>query len=143
VPPLRERKEDIPILAQAFVDRFCQNQGRPSLDLSKSILQSLQAYARPGNVRELQNIMERAVLVSEHTTLRLADPLAVAKTPAPAQPPAKTLVDMERRHILQVLVAARWKLEGPNGAAELLGMKPSTLRHRMAKLEIERGGESS
>ncbi|MBP7617968.1 MAG: sigma 54-interacting transcriptional regulator [Geothrix sp.] len=143
VPPLRERKEDIPILAQAFVDRFCQNQGRPSLDLSKSILQSLQAYAWPGNVRELQNIMERAVLVSEHTTLRLADPLAVAKTPAPAQPPAKTLVDMERRHILQVLVAARWKLEGPNGAAELLGMKPSTLRHRMAKLEIERGGESS
>ncbi|MBK7294758.1 MAG: sigma 54-interacting transcriptional regulator [Holophagaceae bacterium] len=83
VPPLRERKEDIPILAQAFVDRFCQNQGRPSLDLSKSILQSLQAYTWPGNVRELQNIMERAVLVSERTTLRLADPLAVVKAATP------------------------------------------------------------
>jgi PAS domain S-box-containing protein len=143
VPPLRERKEDIPLLAQAFVDRFCQSQGRPSLDLSHSILQSLQAYAWPGNVRELQNIMERAVLVSERTTLRLADPLAVEKAATPAQPSAKTLMDMERQHILQILTATRWKLEGPNGAAEQLGMKPSTLRHRMAKLVIERGTQGT
>jgi len=141
VPPLRERKEDIPILAQAFVDRFCQNQGRPSLDLSRSILQSLQAYAWPGNVRELQNIMERAVLVSERTTLRLADPLNVEKAPSPATASAKTLMDMERQHILEVLAATRWKLEGPNGAAERLDMRPSTLRHRMVKLGIDRGTE--
>ncbi len=141
VPPLRERKEDIPILAQAFVDRFCQHQGRASLGLPKSVIQSLQAYDWPGNVRELQNIMERAVLVSERSTLRLADPLTSGKAITPAPASAKTLMDMERQHILQVLVSTRWKLEGPQGAAELLGMKPSTLRHRMAKLEIERGTE--
>jgi PAS domain S-box-containing protein len=138
VPPLRDRKEDIPILAQAFADRFCHNQGRANLDLPKSVLQSLQDYAWPGNIRELQNIMERAVLVSERTTLRLADPLSSEKTVTPNRVSANTLMDMERQHILQVLISTKWKLEGPNGAAELLGMKPSTLRHRMAKLQIER-----
>jgi len=139
VPPLRDRKEDIPVLAQSFVARFCHNLGRPVLDLPKSLVQSLQAYAWPGNVRELQNVVQRAVLVSEGTTLRLADPLKPEKGSPPAAPPAsKTLVDMERQHILQVLEAAKWKLEGPSGAAERLGMKPSTLRNRMVKLEIGR-----
>jgi chemotaxis protein methyltransferase CheR len=138
VPPLRDRRDDIPILAQAFVARFCQNLGRPTLDLPHSVLQSLQAYPWPGNVRELQNIMERAVLVSEGKVLRLADPLIPEKAALPPGEAGKTLLDIEREHILQTLEAARWKVEGPKGAASRLGMKPSTLRHRMVKLEIER-----
>ncbi|MFZ1613393.1 MAG: sigma 54-interacting transcriptional regulator, partial [Holophaga sp.] len=143
VPPLRERKEDIPVLAQSFLARSCQNLGRPNLDLPNSILQTLQAYSWPGNVRELQNIMERAVLVSEGTTLRLADPLMIGKAIAPVPAAQKSLMDIERQHILQVLESTKWKVEGPNGAAELLDMKPSTLRHRMAKLDIGRRPESS
>ncbi|HJV88698.1 MAG TPA: sigma 54-interacting transcriptional regulator [Holophagaceae bacterium] len=137
VPPLRDRKEDIPILAQSFVERACQAQGRSELGIPKAVLQALQAYAWPGNVRELQNVLERAVVTSEGTSLRLADPLLAGKpTPGPGIP--KTLQDLERTHILQVLESTGWKLEGPRGAATLLGMKPSTLRNRMAKLEIER-----
>ncbi|HJV22325.1 MAG TPA: sigma 54-interacting transcriptional regulator, partial [Holophagaceae bacterium] len=137
VPPLRDRKEDIPILAQSFVDRACQAQGRSELGIPKSVLQALQAYPWPGNVRELQNVLERAVVTSEGTSLRLADPLHAGKpTPGPGTP--KTLQDLERTHILEVLESTGWKLEGPQGAANLLGMKPSTLRNRMAKLEIER-----
>jgi len=140
VPPLRDRLEDIPVLAQSFVARFCQNLGRPGLELPKSLLQKLQAYPWPGNVRELQNIMERAVLVSEGTALRLADPLNADRT-APAQVSSRSLVDIERQHILQTLEAAKGKIEGPGGAAERLGLKPSTLRHRMVKLEIGRRTE--
>jgi len=141
VPPLRERRDDIPILAQAFVSRFCQNLGRPTLDLPNSVLHSLQAYAWPGNIRELQNVIERAVLVSEGGGLRLAEPLISETRPAPVPDSGKTLLDMEREHILQALEASRWKVEGPKGAAHRLGLKPSTLRHRMVKLEIERPAE--
>jgi len=138
LPPLRNRKEDIPTLAQTFVGRFCQKLGRPELDLPKSVVASLQAYAWPGNIRELQNIIERAVLVSEGTHLRLADQLESEEGLALGAEALKTLLDMEREHIIRVLDATQWKLEGSKGAAQILGMKPSTLRSRMLKLEIER-----
>jgi len=138
LPPLRNRKEDIPTLAQAFVVRFCQKLGRPELDLPKSVLHALQAYAWPGNIRELQNIIERAVLVSEGSHLRLADQLENEIAMAPDRGTLKPLLDIEREHIRRVLDATQWKLEGPRGAAEILGLKPSTLRSRMLKLEIER-----
>lgn len=143
VPPLRERKEDIPVLAQSFVARICQNLGRSDLDIPKATLQSLQAYPWPGNVRELQNIMERAVLVSEGSSLRLAEPLTAPKGAAPAPAAGKTLLDIERQHILEALESTHWKVEGAQGAAARLGMKPSTLRNRMAKLEIERPSDAS
>ena len=139
VPPLRERKEDILVLAQSFLARFCQKLGRPILDLPKSVIQALEAYPWPGNVRELQNIMERAVLVSEGNILRLADPLTQGKaSETPTSDPGQSLQDIERQHILQVLTLTSWKLEGAQGAAAQLGLKPSTLRHRMAKLGFER-----
>jgi transcriptional regulator with GAF, ATPase, and Fis domain len=140
VPPLRKRSEDIPMLAQAFVTRACQKLGKAPLDIPTSVIQALQAFRWPGNVRELQNVLERAVLVSEGSTLRLADALFAGPEVHPTAPAElRSLVDVEKDHILQVLEACDWKLEGRSGAAERLGLKPSTLRSRMSKLGIERG----
>ena len=137
VPPLRQRKEDIPTLALAFVERASERLGRPVPEVPQSVIVALQARDWPGNVRELQNTIEQAVLVSEGSHLRLADPL-----PSDAQhvaaPGPRSLEEVERRHILEVLEASGWKLEGSTGAAALLGLKPSTLRSRMQKLEIRR-----
>ncbi|MCI0673150.1 MAG: sigma 54-interacting transcriptional regulator, partial [Myxococcaceae bacterium] len=138
LPALRQHHEDIPTLAQAFVARCCQKLGRPTLDIPSSVIHALQAYRWPGNVRELQNVLERAVLVSEGTSLRLAEALVAGAEPAGEEPELRTLEEMERDYILKVLEACRWKLEGQGGAADILGLKPSTLRSRMAKLEIER-----
>jgi PAS domain S-box-containing protein len=141
VPPLRQRKEDIPVLAQVFVERCCQRLGKPVLDLPHSVVQALQAHDWPGNVRELQNAIEQAVLISDGRALRLAEPsLAPGTTTADGGSRSGTLEEMERSHILQVLESAGWKLEGQDGAAALLGLKPSTLRSRMAKLGIQRKG---
>ena len=101
-------------------------------------MNELQAHDWPGNVRELQNVIEQAVLVSDGVALRLPDPLVdgqAASTPAGGM---KTLEEMERAHILEVLQASGWKLEGREGAAAVLGLKPSTLRSRMLKLDIRR-----
>jgi len=141
VPPLRHRKDDIPMLAKAFLERFCHKLGRAPLDLPQSVIQALQAYAWPGNVRELQNVLEQAVLVSDGTHLRLADSLRSQAAPALGPEAFETLVDLERSHTLKVLEATNWKLEGRGGAAEILGLKPSTLRSRMIKLAIVRQSE--
>ncbi|HJV22978.1 MAG TPA: sigma 54-interacting transcriptional regulator [Holophagaceae bacterium] len=142
LPPLRQRKEDLPMLAQAFLERVCHKLGRPTLALPKSVIQSLQAYDWPGNIRELQNLMEQAVLVSEGSVLRLPDRLGVAEA-AKAQGPTAmpTLVELERDYICKVLTTTNWKVEGAQGAAAILGMRPSTLRSRMQKLGIERGAD--
>ena len=138
VPALRHRKDDIPMLAQFFLDRFCQKLARAPLDLPRSVVQALQAYAWPGNVRELQNLIEQAVLVSEGSILRLPDRLGTARAGAPDLGPLATLEDVERDHILKVLETTNWKVEGSRGAAEILGLRPSTLRSRLQKLGIER-----
>ncbi len=137
VPPLRQRKEDIPTLALAFVNRAAERLGRKAPEIPQSVILALQGRDWPGNVRELQNTIEQAVLVSEGGHLRLPDPPPAA-VPAPAASGTQSLEEVERRHILEVLEAAGWKLEGANGAAALLGLKPSTLRSRMQKLEIRR-----
>ena len=139
VPPLRQRKDDIPTLAQAFVQRTCQRLGRTVLELPQSVVQALQARDWPGNVRELQNVIEQAVLVSDGTLLLLSE--HVKLEPAGASSGAaspQSLEDVERKHILEVLQATMWKLEGREGAAAVLGLKPSTLRSRMQKLDIRR-----
>jgi transcriptional regulator with GAF, ATPase, and Fis domain len=140
VPPLRQRRDDIPILARAFVERTCARLGRPALELPVSVVQELQARDWPGNVRELQNVIEHAVLVSDGGTLRLGDASRQAvRAPAPgAEVPLRTLEDVERAHILEILRATGWRLEGREGAAAVLGLAPSTLRSRMLKLGIRR-----
>ncbi len=141
VPALRHRKEDIPMLAQFFLDGFCQKLGRPPLDLPRSVVQALQAYAWPGNVRELQNLIEQAVLVSEGPLLRLPDRLGAAAAGVAGTGLLASLVEVERDHIHKVLETTNWKIEGAEGAADILGLAPSTLRSRMQKLGIERREE--
>ncbi len=140
VPPLRQRRDDIPLLARAFVERTCARLGRPGLELPVSVVQDLQTREWPGNVRELQNVIEQAVLVSDGGILRLGD--AARQLGRPAAPgsetPLRTLEDVERAHILEILRATDWKLEGRQGAAAVLGLAPSTLRSRMLKLGIRR-----
>jgi PAS domain S-box-containing protein len=146
VPPLRQRKDDIPTLAQAFLERFCLRLGRPVLDLPRSVVQALQARDWPGNVRELQNAIEQGVLVSDGKVFRLAEEargevlLAAARNGETAET-LRSLEDVERAHIIDVLESTGWKVEGRNGAAAVLGLKPSTLRSRMAKLDIRRRGD--
>jgi len=138
VPPLRQRRDDIPTLAQAFVERTCQRMGRPALELPRSVVQALQIRDWPGNVRELQNVIEQAVLVSEGPHLRLAEQLRFEGLPTSPDASLKSLEEVERAHILEVLQATSWKLQGPDGAAGVLGLKPSTLRSRMQKLDLRR-----
>ncbi len=138
VPPLRQRREDVPTLARAFVDRACQRLGKPVLEIPHAVMDALQGRDWPGNVRELQNLMEQAVLVSEGKTLRLPEQAPFELSGAQAVSALRSLEDVERRHIIDVLESAGWKLEGSDGAAALLGLKPSTLRSRMQKLDIRR-----
>src|SRR5262249_6051663 len=139
VPPLRQRKEDVPTLARAFVDRACERLGKRALEIPRSVMEALQGREWPGNVRELQNLMEQAVLVSDGPTLRLPDSGPDTELGTTAVSSAlRSLEEVERQHIIDVLESAGWKLEGSDGAAALLGLKPSTLRSRMQKLDIRR-----
>jgi len=141
VPPLRQRRDDIPVLARAFVERTSARLGRPALEIPRSVMSELQAHDWPGNVRELQNVIEQAVLVSDGVSLRLPDQLVHGQMEASPVGGMKNLEEVERAHILEVLQAAGWKLEGREGAAAVLGLKPSTLRSRMLKLDIRRPPE--
>ena len=105
-------------------------------------MEALQGRDWPGNVRELQNLMEQAVLVSDGTTLRLPDQGPFELPGSAAVSALRSLEEVERQHILEVLESAGWKLEGSDGAAALLGLKPSTLRSRMQKLDIRRPSSS-
>ncbi len=134
VPPLRERREDIPQLIWSFVREFGESMGKSISEISKKDMDKLKNYSWPGNVRELKNIIERAMILSTGTTLHLdqvgsRDVETIQST---------TLEGAERRHILGVLGNTSWKISGINGAAEVLGLKESTLRARMKKLGIQR-----
>jgi chemotaxis protein methyltransferase CheR len=142
VPPLRQRPEDIPLLVNHFVEKHCRNLARPILPVSKATMKLLQARDWPGNVRELENVIERAVISSRGGMLEIGEALP---QPAPrrAQEPVvsagrRTLVELERDHIVATLERLRWKVEGDGGAAEILGINPSTLRTRMRKHGISR-----
>ena len=134
VPPLRERPEDIPTLTWTFVDELSRVLGKRIESISKEHLTALQRYPWPGNIRELRNVIERAVIVS--TGPRLAvEPPAVKQSAAQR---SLLLADVERDHIRSVLELTRWRIRGDGGAADRLGLKPSTLEDRMAKLELRR-----
>jgi formate hydrogenlyase transcriptional activator len=138
VPPLRERPEDIPLLVRHFAQQFARRMHKTIETIPSDTMQGLIRYPWPGNIRELQNIIERAVIVSPGPVLQVPltdlNPRAVPSRPMPQD----TLEDAERKHILAVLKETQWVLGGLNGAAARLGMKRSTLQFRMRKLGIAR-----
>ncbi len=140
VPPLRERREDIPVLVRHFVQQFARRMRRQITSVPTEAMDLLTSYAWPGNVRELQNLIERAVIVSPGSVLRVPlEELRSTLTQPPSAAPANTLLrDAERDHILEALRATNWVLAGPNGAAARLGLKRSTLQFRLAKLGLTR-----
>jgi transcriptional regulator with GAF, ATPase, and Fis domain len=138
VPPLRDRREDIPLLVSHFVQAFSAAKGKAVDQIPTAVIDRLVAYSWPGNVRELQNVIERAVITASGSTLKLVDPLAGGSSNARAEG-GQTLEEVERQHILQVLARCKGQVAGRGGAAEILGLHPSTLRSRMKKLGVKTG----
>ena len=137
LPALRERLADIPLLAQYFVNQYAQRLKKQINIIPEEILQAFIRYSWPGNVRELQNMIERGVILSQGNVLSVSlDELNLTiKVPEPAR---KTLEEVEREHIMQVLEFTNWVIGGLNGAAVRLGLKRTTLHSRMEKLGIRR-----
>ncbi len=138
LPPLRERREDISILVRHFVKKYAQRHRIPITRIPAGTLKALAAYDWPGNIRELEHVIERAIIISQGPVLHLdgvasTEPATQGTAPAP-----RTLAEAERTHILDALTHTNWVLAGPSGAATRLGMKRSTLQHRMKKLGIRR-----
>jgi DNA-binding NtrC family response regulator len=151
VPPLRDRREDIPILVNHLVRHLSQKLGKTIEVISQDTMAKLKKYPWPGNVRELRNVIERAVIVSQGSKLNLIDDLDSQAFELDLQKQtashdmfdelgqtSETLEQYEYNLILRTLKNVHWKLEGPGGAAELLNLHPSTLRSKMRKLGIER-----
>jgi formate hydrogenlyase transcriptional activator len=141
VPPLRHRREDIPLLVWHFVESRQRSLGRAIAKIPKATMATLQAYDWPGNVRELQNVIERALILSHGSVLRVDEvlgPAAATRDDAGSRSPIESLQDVTRAHIVKVLERCRWTIEGRGQAADRLGLNPSTLRNRMRKLDIAR-----
>jgi formate hydrogenlyase transcriptional activator len=137
VPPLRERKEDIPLLIRYFTQKHAKRMNRPIESIPSAAIEALTNYAWPGNIRELQNVIERSVILSPGHVLQIAIP-EIAK-PSPPSPKAPRLEESAgRERILEALLASDGKVAGPNGAAARLGLRRTTLQSRMKKLHIER-----
>jgi len=133
VPPLRERPEDIPLLVWAFVRQYEKKMGKRIDHIPRKRMEDLQQYLWPGNARQLRNVVERAMIVSSGKTLDVDLP----RTPSSDVPASLSLTDAERMHILGVLEKCGWRLAGPGGAAESLGLKRTTLQSKMKKLGIK------
>ena len=139
LPPLRQRTDDIPMLVRNFSARFAIRFGKTIDSIPHEVIEAFQAYHWPGNIRELQNVIERAVILARGSVLHVDEPLETEVTEAaPLLQVKSTLEEVERRHITRTLEAANWKISGEGGAAELLGLNPSTLRARMRKLGLNR-----
>ena len=136
VPPLRERREDIPQLVAYFVKKFSTKLGKPIDRIPENVQDALQRYDWPGNIRELQNVIERAVILAADATLRVDEALETRPAVPGAGQDARTLDQVERDHIVSVLEQTGWRMEGDQGAAVILGLHPNTLRSRMKKLGI-------
>jgi formate hydrogenlyase transcriptional activator len=139
LPPLRKRIDDIPQLVRHFVDKYARKMGKSIETIPKTAMKSLQQYAWPGNIRELEHIIERAVITTEGNVIQLSDNLEPLKNQEiVTESTPRDLAGMERDHILSVLKETGWKIEGPSGAASILKLHPSTLRFRIKKLNIRR-----
>ena len=136
LPPLRERPEDIPLLVDAFIKKYNKKLGKRVEFISQKTTDDLTAYSWPGNIRELQNVIEHAVIMAQDKTLHVE--LPENQKPISAHEPTQTLDEMERDYIQEVLKLKNWRIDGPEGAALVLDLKPSTLRSRMQKLGIKR-----
>ena len=134
VPPLRERVEDIPLLIWRFVDEFSRAFGKRIDAISRDNMTTLQQYTWPGNIRELRNVVERAMIVTNGTRLTLTLPT----TTMAASKRSVKLADVEKEHIRSVLESTGWRVRGSGGAADRLGLKPTTLETRLAKLGLKR-----
>jgi formate hydrogenlyase transcriptional activator len=143
VPPLRERPEDIPLLVHHFVQQAARRMRKTIDTVPSEMMEALIQYRWPGNIRELENIIERAVILSPGPVLRLS-PWDLKSRIAPAQNTDchQTLEEVDRNHILRTLKETRWILSGPSGAASRLGLNRSTLYFRMKKLGIARSVDS-
>jgi PAS domain S-box-containing protein len=137
VPPLRQRKEDIPLLVHAFAERYAKKLGKTITSVRKETIRALQEYPWPGNIRELEGVIERAVILCSGPVLYLTDELKILSPMLPVvSSDERTLEETERRHIMKILSETRWRIEGRDGAALILGINSSTLRARMHKLGI-------
>ena len=134
VPPLRERIEDIPLLVWRFIDEFSKTFGKRIEEVPPDNMAALQRYSWPGNIRELRNAIERAMILasSPRLTIAIPTPLSVARLPS------LRLVDIQKDHIKKVLETSGWRVRGLGGAADRLGLRPTTLETRMAKLGLSR-----
>jgi transcriptional regulator with GAF, ATPase, and Fis domain len=135
IPPLRERPDDIRFLVWAFIRQFETRMGKHIQSIPKRSLEALQRHHWPGNVRGLRNLIEHAMIVSPGTTLEVRTPTFAG---ALGFNEGRSLHEVERRHIIRVLQETGWRVAGKAGAAELLGLKPTTLESRMKKLGIRR-----
>jgi transcriptional regulator with GAF, ATPase, and Fis domain len=136
LPALRERPSDIPALAAHFMQRMATRPNKNMSSISPAALARLQRYPWPGNIRELENVVERAMILAQGSVLEIpALPAASPSTPIPIQ--GQDLASVNRAHILGVLEATGWVVAGPRGAAARLGVKRSTLNYRMKKLGID------
>ena len=138
VPPLRERREDIPLLVWACINRRQAQIGRKIERVPARAMAALRAYAWPGNIRELENVIERALILSTGSTLSVEEMLGAAGHRAAVSSPSERLDELDRAHILRVVEACGWRIHGNGNAAEQLGLHPNTLRSRMQKLGITR-----
>ena len=136
MPPLRNRLADIPLLVNFYIDKISKRLGKSIEMIPTGVMDALQKYQWPGNIRELENVLERAVISSSGPKLRLVDELK--KPHKDLARPEQTLADVERDYIIRVLEQVQWKVSGTNSAAEILGLDRSTLRARMRKLNIRK-----
>lgn len=143
LPPLRERRDDIPLLVQFLIAKFAARIGKSMSGVSDATMRRLLDYAWPGNVRELENVLERAVILAQGPVIDI-DRSAFAPSSVPAESLVttknndRTLDSIEKNHMIQVLRESDWIIEGPRGAADVLGLHPNTLRSRLKKLGISR-----
>jgi transcriptional regulator with GAF, ATPase, and Fis domain len=147
IPPLRERPSDIPLLVQHFLRQFQRKLAKPLRRMSPSSMARLQTYSWPGNIRELQNVVERACVLADGPVVEITEAIQLSDRGAPSpaadsagaiEGPIVHLDENERNHIRRALAAAKGKVHGAGGAAELLGINANTLRSRMRKLGIGR-----
>jgi len=138
VPPLRDRKEDIPLLVNHFAIKYGNKFNKPMGTISQRMMRKLRAYSWPGNVRELENIIERAVILSPGQNLQLEDAFSPAFKEEAQTAASDNLRDVERAHIIKILDDTQWTIEGKHGAATKLGLHPATLRSRLKKLGLKR-----
>lgn len=138
IPPLRERSEDIEALGNHFINKYAGKLGKSIRPINKNVLDKLKSYNWPGNIRELENVIERATILSPDNNLEITDSLISDSNGDSGIQGSSTLEEIERDHIVTVLDKTGWRISGDKGAALILGMNPSTLRTRMAKLGIKK-----